>query len=266
MKVKNSFFVAATFALLAFSGCSLLKKDNGEDDVNKGGQSTAKLVSYYTFDGQNAYDSSGNEYDGAPQGAVTYITNTPSGSGYAAHLNGFKGAFINIPYNVFAGQYSYSVAFWIKDFTLGLIFTAISSDGVRSDFPRFYGNAANHFRFVTSYDNWDTTPAFEDYNYLDIMAPDWHHIAVVTAPRGQTNGDVDRRLYVDGIMVTSDAGYTQAYFNMHGYDEDIIRSIQIGGDRNGMYVSQITMDIDNIRFYHGALTNAEVKELYNGRK
>jgi len=49
---------------------------------------------------------------------------------------------------------------------------------------------------------------------------------------------------------------------MHGYNEDIISKIQIGGNRNGFYDQSTSMTIDNVRFYITAITEETVRELY----
>lgn len=269
MKVKNNIWVAVLFCPLLLTSCtSRLNEPREEPSENESPEEprVAKLVSYYTFNQKNAKDSSGFGYDGISQGAVTYESDTPDGDGYSAHLNAFmEPANINIPYNVFSGQLNYSIAFWIKDFSFGVIMNAISSDGIRSDFPRIYATSSNCFRFVTCYDNWDQTESF-DYNNIDLMDSGWHHIAFVAKSTDPYFLDiVARHLYVDGSRVASDAGKTQKYVNYHGWDEDIITKVQVGGDRNGAYEYGISMFIDNIRFYTGALTDAEVKELFVNR-
>lgn len=48
-----------------------------------------------------------------------------------------------------------------------------------------------------------------------------------------------------------------AYVSMHGYDEDIITKVQIGGNRNGDYDYSNTMLIDNVRFYLTAISSKD---------
>lgn len=225
----------------------------------------AQLVSFYSFDGQNADDSSGYGFDGVANGSVTYVQDTPSGIGFAANLNGYKGGFINIPYNVFAGIVNYSVAFWIKDFDYGVLFTAISSDGPRSDFPRLIATTGRRFRFYTCYDNWDSTERFT-YDTMGLMASGWHHIAITCEYRNDWRLNAERRLYVDGKLVATDYGNVDAYYSVHGFDEDIITRIQIGGDRNGAYDHCTSMLIDNVRFYTSTISSSLIQELYLDKK
>lgn len=218
----------------------------------------ARLVSYYTFDDETADDCSGYEYDGIANSAVSFVEDTPDGSGYSAYIDAFNGGFINIPYNVFAGHTSYSISFWIKNFGSGVIITAVSSDLVRCDFPRLGFTSDNQFRFYTRYDNWNNSPSFStdmsDYTYSG-----WHHIVVTCNGK---NSDAVRCLYVDGKLFDKNTDYVHAYVNMHGWDEDIIKKVQIGGDRNGTYSVKTSMKIDNVRFYIGAIPLSVVKELY----
>lgn len=260
MKMRNKFFPVLLTVLLA-SACSELFSDEGSQD-----KVSRKPVSIYCFDDGTADDSSGNHYDGVVNGSVTFIEDTPSGEGQAVFINGYNGGFINIPYNVFAGHTSYSMSFWIKDFSIGAIVIAISNEYLRSDFPRFVVTSSNCFRLFTRYDNYDSTVPFS-YDLQSIQASGWHHVVVTCEADGDMySNQATRCLYVDGVLVDKDKDSVHAYYNVYGYDEDIITKVQIGGDRNGAYSSSQSMKIDNIRFYLVALSAAEVKGLYQNHQ
>lgn len=229
--------------------------------VPKNSRINQSLASYYSFDNKDADDESGNNLDAVPSGGVQFVEDTPSGMGYAARLNGFKKGFINIPYNVFAGKTNYSISFWIKDFDYGMIVTAISSDAPRSDFPRVVATMSNRFRFFTCYDNWDTTERF-DYDTSVIKDSEWHHVVVTCAKTDSYGTAATKQLYIDGRLVSVSKGNVQRYYSVHGYDEDIISKIHIGGDRNGAYDQCTSMTIDNVRFYTVAISKQTVQELY----
>lgn len=210
------------------------------------------LVSFYTFDGEDASDDAGYELDGVLIGEPSFVTETVTGHGKALSLDGTKGQFMSIPYNVFMNVPKLSVSFWIKDFSTGVIFSAISEDYVRSDHPRLLADADGKFRFYTGYDNYDATSSFA-YLYTPIKSGEWHHVAVTM------DGDA-RVLYVDGTRV--DANSASSDTNRWPSDK-----IYIGGDNDGKYTSgAMTMKIDNIRFYQRCITSAEVKEIYNSEK
>lgn len=212
------------------------------------------LISFYTFDDENANDATENELDGNTINNPTYITETPNGKGKAIFLNWQKEQqYITIPYNPFKGLPNYSVALWIKDFSAGLIFSAISGDYARSDFPRLISTSSNSFRFYTGYDNYNETEAFS-YSTTDIMSSGWHHI-VVTCNR------TTRCLYVDGKLVDTNEGYWSSTS-----DQGVATSIHIGGDKNGYYSTGTSMKVDNIRFYNITLKKDQVKAIYEGEK
>ncbi|MBO4560676.1 MAG: carboxypeptidase-like regulatory domain-containing protein [Bacteroidaceae bacterium] len=211
------------------------------------------LISYYTFDQENVNDATENELDGNALNSPNYITDTPNGKGKAVHLNWQKGQYINIPYNPFKGLPNYSIALWIKDFSIGLIISAISGDYARSDFPRLISTSSNSFRFYTGYDNYNETEAFS-YTTTDLMSSGWHHIAV-------TCKQTTRCLYVDGKLVDTNEAYWSS-----SSDQGEARSIHIGGDKNGYYNTGITMKVDNVRFYNITLNKDQIKAIYEGEK
>ena len=256
MKAKSKYIILLFSLAFALSCKPAIEFDSVG---SKGG--VAQLVSYYTFDDKTADDCSGYEYDGIANSGVSFVEDTPDGKGYSAFINVFKGGFINIPYNVFAGNTSFSISFWIKDFGSGMIISAISSDLVRCDFPRLGFTSDNQFRFYTRYDNWNDTPSFPT-DMSDYTNSGWHHIVVTCAGR---SSDAVRCLFVDGKLYDKDSDDVDAYVNMHGWDEDIIKKVQIGGDRNGTYSVKSSMKIDNVRFYIGAIPLSVVKELYENR-
>lgn len=262
--MHRNFSILTAFLLLLASGCRPLPVTS-EESQNGGKTGTYELLSHYTFDSMDVDDSSGNECHGFEVGEVSYVDDTPSGTGKALFINGIKKQYVSIPHNVFAGRLSYSISFWIKDFGKGSIIAAISSDGPRCDFPRLIAGESN-FTFYTRYDNYDQTPSFV-YTITPILSPDWHHIVVTCKNNGQSTGsNAMRSLYVDGKLVDANSDYSQKYVSYHGWEEDIITSVQIGGDRSGYYNLAPSLKIDNVRFYSDALPLSMVKELYEGRK
>ena len=226
--------------------------DGGGDDSDKLAVPQG-LVSYYTFDSSDASDATENELDGILVNTPSFVDATVDGTGKALHLNGTKGQYMSIPYNVFKKLDKYSISFWIKDFSVGVIFSGITSDYVRSDYPRLLATTDETFRFYTGYDNYNTTPAFV-YQYTPIQSQQWHHIAI-------TVNDNVRSLYVDGTKVDANEAYVGGG---NGYDAS---KIFIGGNNDGKYdLDCSTMKIDNIRFYQRSLTNSEIKEIYTSEK
>lgn len=210
------------------------------------------LVSYYTFDYDDASDITENELDATLVNDPSFIAETVNGKGKALALNGIKEQFMSIPYNVFKNLTKITVSFWIKDFGAGVIFSAISPDYIRSDHPRLIADTDNMFRFYTGYDNYDQTPSFS-YPYTSIQSGKWHHVVV------SMNGDT-RYLYVDGVR--TDSNTTSSWSSSH-----TCTKICIGGNNEGKYkLDCMTMKIDNIRFYQRCISDDEVKKIYNSER
>lgn len=211
------------------------------------------LASYYTFDSSDASDMTENELDGILINNPSFVDATVDGTGMALHLNGVKGQYMSIPYNVFKNLTKLSASFWIKDFSIGVIFSAITTDYVRSDYPRLIATTDDTFRFYTGYDNYNSSPSFV-YQYTPIQSNGWHHIAV-------TLNDGIRTLYVDGAKVDANEGYVGGG---NRYDAS---KIFIGGNNDAKYDADcMTMKIDNIRFYQRCLNDSEIKEIYDSEK
>jgi len=226
------------------------------------------LMAYYPFDNDNTYDATTHELDGVAINRPSFIEDTPSGEGKALSLNWDSEQYVNIPYNPFKSLYNYTITLWIKDFGVGVIFSAVSDgdynpnypNNTRSDYPRLISTASNSFRFYTGYDNWDTTESFI-FDTFTIMADGWHHIGL-TCQYGSNSNEATRKLYVDGRLIDTNPGF------MHGepYVEWAPNTIQIGGNRNGVYETATSMKLDNIRFYNLALSKEKIKEIYESEK
>lgn len=228
--------------------------DSGDDGGDASGAIVVPqgLMSYYTFDDADASDITENELDGTLIGDPSFVAETATGNGMALFLNGTKEQFMSIPYNVFNNLTKLSVSLWIKDFSSGVVFSAISDDYLRSDHPRLVAGDDNKFYFSSGYDNYYTTSSFS-YIYTPIQSGEWHHVTV-------TMNDDTRIFYIDGVRVDSNT----ASSNTNRWK---CTKVYIGGDNDGKYKSGfMTMKIDNIRFYQRCITDAEVKEIYNNEK
>ena len=262
---QNAAGVAYSDLCLSFTTLSSSSgQEGGDGDEGDEEQGTLNqgLASYYTFDSENAYDSTENELHGNPIGDVSFVQDSPTGNGLSLYLSTFKKGYINIPYNMFAGRVEYTFSFWIKDFTGGMIMGAVSSEYVRSDFPRLIITTGGLGRFYTCYDNYNTTEAFE-YDFTTLMSSGWHHIVLTSASADEWDKrKITKSLFIDGVLVSSLSGYADRYYSVHGYDEDIIKKVHIGGDRDGVYDIAPSMKLDNVRFYIRPLTASEVKVLF----
>ena len=212
----------------------------------------ADLIAHYTFN-NTTDDQTPNHYDAVGIGDPSYVSDTPDGSAGALKINGFKGQFVNIPYSFMNGRDRYSVSFWVKDFGMGILFSAISSDYVRSDYPRLLVTDNQKLRFYAGYDNYDTSEPFS-YDCLPVMSGDWHHIVITCSPSGSNY--VQTVLYIDGVRVDAQEKY---------WSEGAAHKMVLGGDKDGVYTVSMSATYDNVRFYGCTLKTDEVKYLYNNR-
>lgn len=227
--------------LLLLSGCiyeSIDGRTGGEDiDVL-----STRLLAYYTFDNGTLEDNSKNSYDAAFLGNNgEYINDTPSNSGKALSLNAFKKQFINIPYNLLIGKPSFSICFWIKDFSAGYLFATSDRNRMRS-----ISVTEDGFFRIKGYNGTTTS-----YDATKIMAGEWHHVVFAS-------GEGKVSVYVDGSLKdTKD-------WDDRGADEGAT-STQVGA---GTFADGYTtnMKIDNIRIYYEKVSGDKVSKIYNYEK
>lgn len=202
------------------------------------------LMSYYTFDNEDASDITENELDGTLMNNPSFTSETASGKGKALYINGVKEQYMTIPYNVFKSLTKYSVSFWIKDFSQGAVFSAVGSS---RDYhrPRLIVTDAQKFEFGTMSHNSGSRYVFP-YDCTQIMASQWHHVVVSTEDGLNT-------LYVDGVKVDAIAAYINA---------SSATKLNIGGNIDGTLSSFISMKIDNVRLYQRTISEADVRTIY----
>ena len=203
------------------------------------------LMSYYTFDNEDASDLTENELDGTLMNDPSFTSETANGKGKALNLNGVKEQYMSIPYNVFKSLRRYSVSFWVKDFSQGAIFSGVGSF---SDYhrPRLYVTDSQKFEFNTR-NTYNGSQYQFSYDCTSIMSSSWHHVVVSTEDGLNT-------LYIDGVKVDAISNSAEG---------SSATKINIGGNCDGALKSFISMKIDNIRFYQRTITEKEVLVIYN---
>lgn len=226
------------------------KKSTPEDDVE------AFLVAHYTFDSGNALDMSGNGWDGVVFGEGSFISDTPSGNGSALFINGIKEQLVNIPYNMFENLLSYTISFWIKDFSTGAVVSGISSGHQAYCFPRVYVKDDGHLSFSCSSNTIENSPEFS-FTLSPIQSGAWHHIAV--SCEEQLYGRAALKLYIDGVLIDSISGMVANNVSQ------AVTKFNIGGNGNGFYPVFQSMKVDNVSFFSAALRGTVVKYLYDNK-
>lgn len=230
-------------------------------DDNQGTPNTIAVASglkaYYTFDNGDCSDATEYELDGQPFNLPTYVEDTPSGFGKAAFVNGNKQQYYSINYELFRGLKNYSIAMWLKDFSTGTIISGVVSDeSMESQSPRVTMQNDGKILFWTKGHTYSgDNPPFA-YTYSAIQSGEWHHIAV-TCTTASNEFDCNLKLYIDGVLMDNVTAR---------WKESSELKVQIGGNGNGTFPTYASMKIDNVRIYSRAITDNDVKEIFDAEK
>lgn len=228
------------FAL--FLNSCIITDDIEAEDLDT---SNTGLELYINFDNQTATDNSGNGYNGI-LGGTRFVTSTPKGSGYAYNIVETDDLLI-VPFNPLAGLTEYSICFWIKDPSQGLLMNAYGYSGNSSNqnFPvlrisddLFYSSFSGYS--INDYFNYKPSSVLQDGN--------WHFLVVTVNQELQ-------ELYVDGSRVAT---------QQEGVGGSASSELYFGGTLYG-YAGAL-MKIDNIRLYNRSITSQEIGLIYKAEK
>jgi Concanavalin A-like lectin/glucanases superfamily len=197
------------------------------------------LLAYYPFNG-NLKDTSGNNYNGVPNGLVQYTPDRKGKSNGAVYFNNGE-AVVNINNTIFNGDFTVSVWAQLEAFTSPYPNLIYQVESFRLEFTR-----DNNPRVATHY---LIAPGFGTTNLCQGVAnfTDWTNYVI-------TNTSGISSLYINGAFVNKSATSRR----------------QAGtGRANFLTIGRAILDInhfkgkmDDIRFYKRALTAEEVKYLY----
>jgi len=210
----------------------------------------ASLQAYYTFD-NTPNDSSGNGHTGALKGAAAYVS--PGKVGAAAlGVDGSAGTFFDVPGQVLDTRQSYSVAAWVNLNAIGdnfQTFACIEGANVCTFYLQIVGDPNVGHKFAMAVENSDSTGG-GGVRAVANFVPNtntWYHLTgVYDAAAGQI------RIYVNGQLQGS-APYTTPF---QGTKDTVIGRGEFGGP--GDYVNG---KIDDVHFYQGVLTDAQIAGL-----
>jgi len=223
-------------------------------DLNEG------LVAYYPFDG-NANDKSGNGNDGTVHGA-TLIEDRFDNADSAYNFSG-NGNSIIVPNSPTLNPVTSTLSVWVKisyDAPGGM--DIVSKDGESSE-RQYLISRANFFTmsktedFIMNDGNFrahvgdsDGKFSFSDGQTLPVL-DQWYHVA-------QTSDGNSLKLYVNGQYESpSNIG------SVDGGTTNSSQPLRIGGGApSGTSPYWFIGVIDDIRIYNRALSEAEIKQLY----
>ena len=199
---------------------------------------TDGLIAYYNFDDGAVTDWGGN-YNGINVNATT-SSDTPNGEGLAMEFNG-ENNYLYVPYVIMlkGGAYSYNI--WIK--TNGNdrpIFTT------NSHYVYIRFDDSSKLKICSAGDGGTSNPYWiTNVSFGNILNNQWHMVTI-------TYDCSKVVVYVDGVLADM-ANKTNMSFNNYYNDCTFFGSGFLG-------------KMDNIRTYNRALTQDEVRALYNAKQ
>jgi len=208
---------------------------------------TNGLIAYYTFDGQDAKDFTGN-YNGINQGAQ-FVSDIPNNIGYSASFNG--SSFISIPQDFVKDQLKISFSFWVKTNVNGGIFCNTNVSGSGS-YPFYIRIINNSLGFSPGNYGWFWEAGI-DVSSL-IFNNSWHLITITAESKSQL-------FYIDGILIGSMNNNNNPVL-ISGSGCNIGRSTS----NNPSSLSYFNGKIDNFRFYNRILSSQEISEIFNAKQ
>jgi hypothetical protein len=233
MKALN--FCCIAILLFGFTAC---KKESSKV-VNEPAWLKQDLLAHYPFNG-NVKDTSGNNYNGVPNGIVQATPDRKGKANSALYFNNGE-VVVNINNSIFNGDFTVSVWAQLEAFTSqypSLIrqFESFTLEFARDINPR----VVNHYL---------VTPVWGPTNQCQGVAnfTEWTHYVI-------TNTNGISSLYVDGAFVNKSANGRRPEGTRNSSFLTIGRAVQD--------LTHFKGKMDDIRFYKRALTSEEVKYLY----
>lgn len=230
----------------------------GDDEPVAGLVATDGLAAYYQFN--NTCDDSYNEFHGFDSGDANYVTGV---SGQAFKFSKTAANSVIIPYGMIHVK-AFSISFWAKNITDGVLIYSPSSD----NYNRFTLSVnSGKLKFIASkYSNYyEYGKSDFEFTHPSINDDKWHHI-VLTSDHGATSyGYWTTVLYLDGRKVGS---VTENCSSNMG-EADKPNGFIVGGSvkMNSTVLTCPSFTIDNLRIYDTrTISAAEVSEIYKAQQ
>lgn len=213
---------------------------------------TDGLMAYYTFDDGTITDW-GNNYNPGMNFGVLTTTDTPNGEGLSLQFDG-ETSYVSIPDNIIPSGVPWSFSIWIK--TNRNTITLFGSDK-----QYYYSGITTNGRLVintgTGYSSTSGSTWITANPITAFLNNQWHMLSF-------TYNGTTCIWYIDGVLFESiqsnsmywlSTGINTTYFGKHG--------ASYGYSGNLM---PFNGKMDNIRTYNRALTQDEVRALYNAKQ
>lgn len=219
------------------------------------------LVAFYPFCG-NANDVSGNGFNGTAT-SITFGVDRFGNATSAGQFSKPNGSNLYIPANSKLQPSSYTLSTWFNT-------SVIQNGGLGSEKDQFIagysptnwlrGSSYSHWLVVN--DNsilasvqWTLSTSWQGYRSAlgTIKINEWYHAVTTYDATTQTH-----KFYLDGVLLASSQNVKIEYLDQSGF--------YIGGSRNtsgGTMGTFFDGKIDDVGFWNRALTDCEVKQLFN---
>lgn len=213
------------------------------------------LLAFYSFDGNNADDMTGNNYHGTLSGG-SFITDTPNGKGKALSLKAKE--FVNIAYNPLSDKTAQTVSMWIKDFNVGTLLKLQSNQNVYT--PTFF--ISENMKLACYYNYTKSSLCEASTNMNSYQEGQWTMVTLVVSKTGLNGNGATGTLtfYVNGRRIDS---VEKMSVSTKGTAMAIGGLIMYGSQE--LYWNS-AFKVDNVRIHGVALTDDEVDAIYKAEK
>lgn len=213
------------------------------------------LLAFYSFDGNNADDMTGNKYHGVVNGG-SFITDTPNGKGKALSLKAKE--FVNIAYNPLADKTAQTVSMWIKDFNVGTLLKLQNNQNVYT--PTFF--ISENMKLACYYNYTKSSVCEASTNMNSYQDGQWTMVTLVVSKTGLNGNGATGTMtfYVNGRRIDS---VEKVSVSTKGTAMSIGGLIMYGSQE--LYWNS-AFKVDNVRIHGVALTDDEVAAIYEAEK
>lgn len=212
------------------------------------------LQAYYTFDNETADNAYQDNYHGFLNGG-SYIADTPNGEGRALSLQSQQ--FVNIGYNPLSDCAAWSVSMWLKDWGAGTVFAAINGTTSRYGCPSF-GFNDDGVVIVGKRTYSVGNLGIASVSWSSYQQSQWTHLVAIG------NGKIFT-VFLNGRKIDT-IEYSGGYAGLGNSMVIGGRAIILNSGNYPLAKWANPMKVDNVRVHNVALTEAEVKQIYDYEK
>lgn len=216
------------------------------------------LLAYYTFNDETADNVYKDAYHGFLSGG-SFISDTPNGEGKALFLD--KGEYVNLGGSQLENKKNWTINMWIKDFGEGVLYNTSRDNSHGGPTFAYINSGQTWYR----YGNNNGTVNFP-VNLSTYQIGKWVMLTIVTG--NASNGAAGKHtLYINGRQVSSYDNTWDCYGSPGNVTlgGTIYTITGIYGYNSSGYVTD-PFKVDNLRIHNVALSDNEIKQIYEYEK